>query len=123
MDTTIERIKEGLPVLKVDYKNAATKLNTLRSAPTTSQLAAMVDSLRAENKMKKEKLIGFTTGSVKMLTKDEMEKVEKDFKYWGMKRKARKGAYANLEYQLLEGGITKDDIEDKVGVEPDTYDL
>lgn len=121
MDTSISSIREILPALKSSLKIVNTKLQTLRSAPTTSQLATLVEKLREANAVKAAKLEGFKNGTMRMVTKEEVEKVEKDFKYWGMKRKARMNAYKNLEAQLLEG-MSKEDIEEKVGIEADTYD-
>ena len=121
MEASIVSIREGLPALKAEHKNATLKLSVLQSAPTTSQLVITVDSLRAENNAKQDKLHGLTNGNGKTLTKDEMEKVEKEFKYWTGKRKARKEAYRNLEGHLLDSGLAREDIEEKAGIEPDTY--
>lgn len=82
----------------------------------------MVENLRVENKLKAQKLQAYKKGTVKMVTTEELEKVEKEFKYWGARRKARKNGYLNLEAQLLEG-YSKEDIWEKVGVEADTYDM
>ena len=110
-----------MPALKATLKNLNTKLNTLKSAPTTTELAAMVNTLAKENKERAEKLRGFQNGSVKMVTREEMEKVEKDFKYWGKKRVARKNAFLALEGNLLEG-MTREEIWERVGIEEDTFD-
>lgn len=122
MDTSITAFRESLPALKCSLKILSTKLYTLKSAPTTTELVSIVENLRVENKMKEENLREFKQGSVKMITKEEMDKVEREFKYWGTRRRARKNAYRNLEAQLLVG-MSKDEIEEKVGVEPDTYDV
>ena len=121
MDTDVTNLRESMPALKISLKILTNKLNTLRSAPTTSELATMVENLRAENKTKTEKLNAYKDGSVKMITTEDMEKVEKEFKYWGARRKARKNGYLNLYAQLSEG-FSKDEIEEKVGVEEDPYD-
>lgn len=122
METAITELRESLPALKIYLKMLTTKLNALRAEPTTSQLASMVDNLRVDNKLKKEKLDAYKDGAVKMVTKDEIENVEKEFKYWGARRKARKNGYFNIEGQLLEG-YTRDEIEEKIGFEMDTYDV
>jgi 26S proteasome regulatory subunit, ATPase 3, interacting protein len=120
MESTILTLRESLPALKSTLKLSTTKLQTLKSAPTTSELAAMVENLRRDNAEKIEKLGAFQSGSVKMVTTEEMEKVEKEFKYWGKKRVIRRNAYLSLEGNLLEG-MTKDEIWEKVGIEEDTY--
>lgn len=120
MDTAINTLRESLPALRSNLKNLTTKLQIIKSSPTTSQLAALVESIGAENKVKAEKLKGLKDGSAKTVTKEEAERVEREFKYWSGKRRARMGAYKNLEAQLLEG-MTRAEIEEKVGVEDDTY--
>jgi 26S proteasome regulatory subunit (ATPase 3-interacting protein) len=120
MDTSISTLKESLPSLKLTLKYLTTKLTTLRSAPTTSELAAMVNKLREENKAKGEKLNGFRDGSVKMVTREEVERVDKEFRYWGGKRGARKNAFGNLEGVLLEG-MSREEVWERAGVEGDVY--
>ncbi len=74
--------------------------------------------MKNEKEEKGRKLEGFKNGSAKMVTKDEMDKTEKEFKYWTGKRSARKRAFENLEALLLDG-MTRDEIWDKVGIEGD----
>jgi 26S proteasome regulatory subunit (ATPase 3-interacting protein) len=120
MDTAITMLRESLPGIKSILKILNTKLQTLKSAPTTSELAAMVEDLGKENKEKAEKLKGFKNGSVKMVTREEMDKVDKDFKYWSQKRKARKNAFDALEGALMEG-MSREDIWEQLGLEEDVY--
>lgn len=120
MDTDITTLRESLPALKNSLKILMNKLNALRSEPTTSQLTAIVENLRAENRSKKEKLDAYKDGTVKMVTKDEIANVEKELKYWGARKKARRNGYLNLEGVLLEA-FTKEQIEENIGCEID-YD-
>jgi hypothetical protein len=80
----------------------------------------MVERLREENRLKGEKLRGFKDGSVKMVTREEMEKVDKEFRYWGGKRVARKRAFQGVEGYLLEG-MSREDVWERAGVEGDVY--
>lgn len=50
------------------------------------------------------------------MTKEESEKVEREFRYWGARKKARKVAYLNLE-DVLCAGMTRDEIWEKAGIE------
>jgi 26S proteasome regulatory subunit (ATPase 3-interacting protein) len=120
MDTAITTLRESLPGIKSNLKILSTKLQTLKSVPTTSELAAMVGDLGKENKEKGEKLKGFKNGSVKMVTREEMDKVDKDFKYWSQKRKTRKSAFDALEGALMEG-MSREDIWEQLGLEEDVY--
>lgn len=88
----------------------------LQSAPTTSELAAIVDALRASNAIKVEKLKELKGGNVKTISKEEVQRIEKGWEYWGAKKKARKGAYRNVEDQLAEG-MERRDIREKAGIE------
>jgi hypothetical protein len=120
MDVSISTLKDSLPTLKSTLKTLTTKLTTLRSAPTTSELTSMVEKLREENKAKGEKLSGFRDGSVKMVTREEVETVDREFRYWGQKRVVRKNAFGNLEGVLLEG-MSRDEVWERAGVEGDVY--
>ena len=120
MDTTITMLKSSLPPLKSTLKITSTKLATLKSAPTTSELQTMVDNLRAGNATKAEKLNGFKNGEVKQVSKEEMARVEKEYKYWDTKKRARKLAYMGLEDMLLASGERmREDIRESLGVEND----
>jgi 26S proteasome regulatory subunit, ATPase 3, interacting protein len=118
MDTSITTLKESLPSLKSALKHLTTKLSTLRSAPTTSELVSMVEKLLEENKAKGKKLSDFRDGSVEMVTREEVERVDREFRYWGQKRGARKNAFGNLEAVLLEG-MSREEVWERAGVEGD----
>jgi 26S proteasome regulatory subunit (ATPase 3-interacting protein) len=121
MEIQITTLRETNPVLKTTLKTLTTKLNSLKSAPTTSELSSIVCQLQATLKEKREKLESFKSGSVKMVTKDELEKTEKEWKYWGQRRMVRKRAFKDLEGDVLEGmeGLTREDLWDKAGLEED----
>ncbi|KAK0114644.1 hypothetical protein ONS95_014131 [Cadophora gregata] len=120
MDTSITTLRDIIPTLKSNLKTQTAKLNTLCSAPTTTELAAKVDRIRLENQAKSEKLRGFKEGSIKTVTREEVEKVEKDLKYWSAKMILRKKAFQNLEAMLLDG-MSREDIWEKAGIEEDIY--
>ncbi|KAJ5033627.1 uncharacterized protein L3040_008739 [Drepanopeziza brunnea f. sp. 'multigermtubi'] len=120
MDTAIEALRERMPAIKASLKSLRAKLDALRTAPTTVDLAAAIERMQEENVAKKERLLAFQQGTVKTVTTEEVENVEKDLKYWGGKRTARKRAFEAVEGQLREG-MTKEDIWDKAGIEEDTY--
>ncbi|KAH7369670.1 Tat binding protein 1-interacting protein-domain-containing protein [Rhexocercosporidium sp. MPI-PUGE-AT-0058] len=120
MDISITTLRDCLPTLKANLKTHTTKLNTLRSALTAFELASAVEQIRAENQAKREKLRGLKEGVMKTVTTEEVEKVEKDLKYWAAKRFARKKAFENLE-GVLRDGMTKEDIWEKAGIEEDVY--
>jgi len=120
MDSTITTLRETLPALKSNLKILTTKLSTLKSAPTTAELAGKIEKLREENELKSEKLRGFNEGSVKILTRVEVETAERELRNWGMKRRARKSAFDGLEGMLMEG-MTREEIWERAGLEEDCY--
>jgi 26S proteasome regulatory subunit (ATPase 3-interacting protein) len=120
MDEQITRLRESLPALKTSFRLVTAKLNAILAAPSASELAAMVQNLQEDIKTKREKLYGFKNGSAKIVTKEESETIEREFKYWSARRKGRKDAFANLEANLLEG-LTTEEIMDKAGLEHDPY--
>ena len=117
MDTTISTLRETtLPPLKTQTKSLTSKLSVILSAPTSADLNTIVSNLQASNAEKREKLQVFRDRGVKMVTKEESELVEKEFKYWASKRKARKECFLTLEAMFLEG-MPKHEIWEKAGIE------
>lgn len=57
---------------------------------------------------------------MRTVTTEEVEKVEKDLKFWAGKRGSRKKAFGNLEAVLLDG-MSRDDVWERAGIEGDTY--
>lgn len=121
MDTQINHLRENNPTLKTTLKHLTSKLNNLKSAPTTTELSSIVCELQVSLKEKKEKLEGYKSGTVKMITKEELDKTEKEWKYWSQKRMMRKKAFKELEGDLLDAmeGLTREDLWDKAGIEED----
>ena len=78
----------------------------------------MVEKLRAENKGKEEKLRGFKEGEVKEVSKEDMERVEKEWRYWSGKRTGRKRAFEELEDVILVSGtMTREELWERAGIE------
>lgn len=118
MDTQISNLREAMPASKSKLKSITSKLNTLMAAPTTPELAARVEKLTVENAAKRDKLHRFKEGAVKTVKREDVERVERELVYWGKKRRARKVAFENLEEHLL-AGMSREDIWEKVGIEPE----
>lgn len=120
MDTTIMTLRETLPAQKANLKVLSSKLTTLKSAPTTEELVSLIERLKTENAEKRERLKALKDGGGERVTKEEVDRAEKDAKYWGARRRARLAAFQELEGMLLTG-ISKEDIWEKAGLEEDTY--
>ena len=118
MDTSISILRNSLPGLRSTLKVATTKLATLAAAPSTAELALLVEKLRAENATKRECLEGYTSGREKLVTKEEMETVDREYRHWTARRRARKRAFDDLEDVFL-AGMSRDELWEKAGVEPE----
>lgn len=116
MDVTITALRSSISTLRPAVKLAATKLAALASAPTPSELARLVEKQRTENEEKRERLEGYRNGREKMVTKEEKEKVDAEYKYWAAKRQARKRAFDNLE-DLFLAGMTREELWERAGIE------
>ncbi|TVY89102.1 Homologous-pairing protein [Lachnellula willkommii] len=117
MDTTISTLRETtLPPLKTQAKALTSKLSTILSAPTTADLNILVSNLQASNAEKREKLQGYRDRGIKMVTREESERVEKEARYWAAKRRARKECFLSIEALFLEG-MPRDEIWEKAGIE------
>ena len=54
------------------------------------------------------------------MSKEDMARVEREYKYWVMKRKVRKQAYEVLEDMLLGNGEkTREELREELGVDDD----
>ena len=107
-----------IPVKKSELKVLMGKLHVVMSAPTTGELGGMIEKFRVENEVKRDKLRGFREGSTKQISREDAEGVEQESKYWGMRRRARKEAFLQLEALLLDG-MTKEEIWERAGIEGD----
>ena len=118
MDESITALRATIPSKKSDLKALKTKLDMVMAAPTTEELMGLIEKLRGENEGKKERLRGFKEGSVRQVSTEEVEKAEREFRYWGLKRRVRKEAFLALEGMLLDG-MTKEEIWERAGIEGD----
>ncbi|TAQ83119.1 hypothetical protein B7494_g8558 [Chlorociboria aeruginascens] len=118
MDETINSLRTAIPILKSELKSLSSRLSTLKSALTTSELQSKIQAMERENQEKRVKLEELKTGAVTQVTKEEMERAEKEWAYWTKKRKERKGLFEGLEYVLLEG-MTREEIWERAGIESD----
>ncbi|TVY16860.1 Homologous-pairing protein 2 [Lachnellula arida] len=117
MDTTISTLRETtLPPLKTKTKSLTSKLSTILSAPTTADLNILVSNLQASNAEKRDKLQGYRDRGIKMVTREESERVEREARYWAAKRRARKECFLSIEALFLEG-MPRDEIWEKAGIE------
>jgi 26S proteasome regulatory subunit, ATPase 3, interacting protein len=81
----------------------------------------LITSLRLENEAKVEKLRGFKEGAVKMVTREEVEKVDREVREWSAKRKRRVDAFKALEEMVLQGPWSREELWEKAGLEEDCY--
>ncbi|KAI6245801.1 Homologous-pairing protein 2 [Erysiphe necator] len=118
MDDEIKELKENIKELKVKLKANTKSLETLKSTPTTKELISNIEKLRIENNAKKERLHEYKNGENKIVTREEMSKVDKELVYWTNKQMARKRAFQCLEDLLLETK-TREELWEEAGIEED----
>ncbi|KAG9244878.1 Tat binding protein 1-interacting protein-domain-containing protein [Calycina marina] len=116
MEESITTLKADMPTLKTSAKLANSKLATLKSAPTTSELAASVQGLQSSIEDKTSRIAGYVNGGVKAVSKEEIAAMDKDFTYWTKRAAGRKKAFLNLMGTLSEG-MSKEDIYEKAGID------
>lgn len=117
MDTEITTLKESLPPLKASFKTLTGSLQAALSAPTTAELIILIQKLQVDNAAKAEKLKGFQDGSIKMVTKEDLDRTEKEYKYWNARRGARVRAQKDLLY-LLKDYPDQEKLADMVEEDP-----
>ncbi|POS83928.1 hypothetical protein EPUL_004259 [Erysiphe pulchra] len=118
MDEEIKEMKENVKEMKIKLKANAKSLETLKNTPTTKKLIDNIENLRIENKSKKERLQEYRSGENKMVTREEMSKVDKELIYWTKKQLARKRAFQCLEDLMLETK-TREELWEEAGIEED----
>lgn len=74
---------------------------------TTESLHGAVEDLEGKRQELEDRLEMMRKGGVKPLTKDERDKAEERFRYWGRKSAARKRGFEELEGMFL-AGMTKE---------------
>ncbi|KUJ14863.1 TBPIP-domain-containing protein [Mollisia scopiformis] len=119
MDSQISALREAIPGLKSRAKEVTSKLTTLQNAPTMEELGEMVARLQRELGEKRERVEGYKGEGRKVVTREESEKVEREWKYWGKKRGDRKKGFLNLEAVMLEGELKREDLWERAGLEED----
>jgi hypothetical protein len=118
MDVEIAALKNAMPPLRSSLKAHTTKLSIVKSSLSTSELQALISNLRVSNAEKRERLEGFKNGAVKQGSKEEVVRVEKEFKYWGKMMMKRRKAYEELEDKIIDGmGKGREEIREELGVE------
>ena len=105
-----------MPALKSTFKLVSTKLNTLKAAPTTTELAHSVQILQEEIKEKATRISDYVQSGVRAVTKEEVADIEKELRSWTKKATARKRAFDGLMGILLDG-MSREEIYDKAGIE------
>ena len=58
---------------------------------------------------------------MKSFSKEEVQAIEKEWKYWGGKAGKRKRAYKEVEGMCVEQGVERGDLRERVGVEDDEF--
>ncbi|KAH8819719.1 Tat binding protein 1-interacting protein-domain-containing protein [Xylogone sp. PMI_703] len=117
LDTTITTLRETIPLLKAQQKDLNARLQTLRSAPTTSELRALVETLRSQRQEKTTRLAALKNGSVEKVSKEEMERIGREWKFWDRAARIRRKCFLELEDTLVEAGMGREELWEKAGVE------
>ncbi|RKF63101.1 Homologous-pairing protein 2 [Erysiphe neolycopersici] len=118
MDEEIKELKENIKEMKIKLKANTKSLEILKNTPTTKKLITNIENLRVENTAKTERLQHYRSGENKMVTREELLKVDKELIYWTKKQLARKRAFQCLEDLLLETK-TREELWEEAGIEED----
>ncbi|RDL31772.1 uncharacterized protein BP5553_09174 [Venustampulla echinocandica] len=125
MDETISTLRTTtVPALKSRFKALTTNLSTILSAPTTSELTILIANLQTSNAEKRSRISELKAGQdgngknggKGAVTKEEAERVQKEYAYWKSKMGVRKRCFRELEGMLMEG-MSRDEIWERVGIE------
>jgi len=90
---------------------------------TSGELSAQIKVFQEEKAKKEAKLKALRSGEVKQVTREEVEKCQREWAYWGKKRILRKRAFEEVEGRLIEAGKTREEIWEGAGVEGEVEGL
>lgn len=118
MDTEIEELRAKMPELKMEVKKLGIKLAGLKSEIGVQELRDRIEKLEGGRKEKEAKLAALKSGGAKVVKKEEVDRVEREFTYWLKMKGIRKRGFLAVESMLLEG-MSREDIWEKAGIEGD----
>ncbi|APA13463.1 predicted protein [Sclerotinia sclerotiorum 1980 UF-70] len=118
MDTEIENLRARIPELRMDVKKLNIKLGGLEKELGIGELKERIERLEEGKREKEERLRGLREGGVKVVKKEEVERVARELSYWGRMRGIRKRGFLNAEGVLLEG-MGREEIWERAGIEGD----
>ncbi|KAM0187571.1 hypothetical protein ACHAPC_003924 [Botrytis cinerea] len=117
MDSQIQDLHGRLPELKMDGRRLNLQLAGMKKEMGVLELKDRIERLE-EKKREKEERLGVLREGKEVVRKEEVERVERDFAYWGKMRGVRKRGFEGVEGMLLEG-MSREDIWEKAGIEGD----
>lgn len=120
MDTEIEELRAKMPELKMEVKRVGIQLAGLKSEIGVAELREKIERLEEAKRVKEERLRGLREGGTEVVTSEEVDRVGKEWSYWGRMRGVRMKGFKAIEGMLLEG-LERDDIWERAGIEEDAY--
>ncbi|ESZ93597.1 hypothetical protein SBOR_6026 [Sclerotinia borealis F-4128] len=118
MDTEIEDLRAKMPELKMEVKKVGIKLGGLKNEIGVTELRERIERLEEGKREKNGRLEALIKGGAKVVKKQEVDRVGKEFAYWSKMKGVRKRGFQAVEGALLEG-MSREDIWEKAGIEGD----
>ncbi|TGO44403.1 hypothetical protein BOTNAR_0829g00020 [Botryotinia narcissicola] len=117
IDSQIQDLQGRLPELKMDARKLNIQLAGMKKEMGVQELKDEIERLEEGKREKEERLRVLREGK-EVVRKEEVEKVETEFVYWGKMKGVRKRGFEGVEGMLLEG-MSREDIWEKAGIEGD----
>ncbi|RAL60638.1 hypothetical protein DID88_009956 [Monilinia fructigena] len=92
-----------MPELKMEVKKLGIKLAGLKSEIGVQELRDRIEKLEEEKKEKERRLEALKNGGAKVVKKEEVDRVGREFTYWLKMKGIRKRGFLAVEGMLLEG--------------------
>ncbi|KAF5870727.1 putative tbp1-interacting protein tbpip protein [Botrytis fragariae] len=115
MDSQIQDLQGRLPELKMDARKLNIQLAGMKKEMGVQELKDKIEKLEEGKREKEERLRELREGK-DVVRKEEVERVEREFAYWGKMRGVRKRGFEGVEGMLLEG-MSREDVWEKAGIE------
>ncbi|PQE07949.1 Tat binding 1-interacting protein [Rutstroemia sp. NJR-2017a WRK4] len=126
MEDEIKGLGERMPELRRRGKEILGRVGALKGEMGVEELRGSIQRLRGEGERMRERLRGLKGGEggegggKGVLSKEEVQRVEREWGFWGKVRDGRKKTFEGLEGMLMEGmGLSREDLWERIGVEGD----
>ncbi|KTW29074.1 uncharacterized protein T551_02348 [Pneumocystis jirovecii RU7] len=123
MDAKIEDLRQQIAVLQDKNKHMKQSLQLLTTQKTTAELQEISKDLDEKISILGNRLNSLQSGTVQLITVDEMQKIDKNYEQMRKIWKDRKALFRDLWDAVSEGVVSPSELKERLGIEDDEIDF